>query len=334
MRSIPFSDIDETAEKTEQEGLLELKKRKLEQAAMRLEQKERHLKIQEEKTKLLEEKRRLEEIEKRRRRLKKVFSAFLKGIGTVAAVGTSIVGLLSYLRQEAQYSPEAARAYRGIINTLEQMLSSVRHGGSLAKRIFLGVFDKILFATKKLFEIAKGKFIKSKKIHDDRSKIIQHYIKRDISIKLGGKKRMRTDSSVYRFNKYDAAASNYVNRAIRIYDKRHNDIVGILAVSSLSKAVIIPILLSILKASAITGIGGAITGPLKENITDPIIKRIIGNLKLAASNKGADETYLQAIGKKVSEDMTKLLGILKKEKAFVANKLESSWNRIKGMFNK
>lgn len=317
-----------------EEELLKIKQQRIEQAAIRLEQKERHLKLQEEKVRLLEEKRRLEEIERRKRSLKKAFFAFLKGVGTIAAVGTSIMGLLSYLRQEAQYSQEAAVAYRSIIRILEEMLSAVRHGGRLTKIIFIKVFDKISSVTKSLWRQSQKRFFKTKASYEYKSKVMDRYIKKDAAIKLGIKNRLKLDSSVYSFNKYDEIASAYVNRSIRLYDRKYNDIIGMIAWPSLASKVLVPILIPMLKTAVIGGVAGAITGSLKSNVTDPIIKRIVNNIKLVAENKSQDETYIQAIGNKISEDMSKLLNILKKEKAYVSTKLESVWNRIKGLFKK
>lgn len=322
-----------------EEELLKLRQQRLEQAAIRLEQRERHIKLQEEKTRLLEEKRRAEEIEKRKQRLKKVFVAFLKGVGTVASVATAIVGLLSYLRQEAQYSPEAAMAYRGIINILEQMLSAIKHGGSIAKDAFLGMFNKLSKAVKYVLNAAKDRYLSIARVVKHDSNAIAKYIKKDVAIKLRAS-RLRTDSSFYRTNRYADSASNYVNRAIRVYDRRHGDLfpLAIPAGIALSKATIIPLLITILKTGVISGIAsgvaGAVKEPLKENITKPLCDRIINNIKLAAANKRADQTYLQAISEKISSDMNTLLNILKREKSFIATKLESAWNKVRGLFKK
>jgi hypothetical protein len=335
MKKLYHRHIDDEVSSTENE-LLKLRQQRLEQAALRLEQRERHIKLQEEKTRLLEEKRRVEEVERRKRKFKKVFFAFLKGVGSVAAVATSIVGLLSYLRHEAQYSPEAARAYRSIIMILEQMLSVVKHGGSLAKRAFIGVFDNLTKAVKFVWESAKKRFSKSAAKAKQDSAIIARYIKRDVAFKLGGR-RLRMDSSyAYISNRHADAASCYVNRAILIYDRKHKDLfpLAIPAGIAISKATIVPLLLGIAKAGAIAGVANAIKEPLKENITKPIIDRIVGNIKQAAANKSADQTYLQAIGEKISSDMNTLLNILKREKSFVASKLEAAWNKVKGLFKK
>lgn len=319
-----------------EDELLKLRQQRLEQAALRLEQRERHIKLQEEKTRLLEEKRHAEEIERRKKKFRKALILFIKGVGSVVAVGTSIVGLLSYLRQEAQYSPEAARAYRSIITILEQMLAVVKHGGSLAKRSFLEVADKLSKAVKYVWESAKQRFAKAAARANKDSAIIIKYIKKDAAIKCGSAKRMKMDSSIYSFNRYDAIASKYVNRAIRMYDRKYSDIfpLALPAAAMTIKTTVLPVLIPLLKAGVVTGIGGAISGTLKDNILNPILKRIIESLKAVAAYKGEDETYLQALGNKISADMEKLIGILKKEKAFVANKLEAIWNRIKGLFKK
>jgi hypothetical protein len=333
---LKYLDDEVGDELSQEEELLKLRQQRLEQAALRLEQRERHLKLQEEKTRLLEEKRRAEEVERRRLKLKKVFTAFIKGVGSVAAVASSIVALLSYLRQEAQCSTEAARAYRSIINILEQMLAAIKSGGNVSKRAFISVFDKLSEAVKYVWNNAKQRFVKSESliIHD--SAILVNCIRRDIAFKLGSKKLITDSSYIYLSNRYSDIASDYVDRALRICDRKYVDLfpLAIPAGITLTKATIVPLLLTILKAGAISGVAGAIKGPLMENITKPICTRIINNIKLAAANKKPDQSYLQAIGGKISSDMDTLIDILNREKSFIGSKLESAWNKVKGLFKK
>lgn len=337
-KHLKYNDDDVNDIINREEELLNLRQKRIEQAAIRLAQKEQHLKIQEEKIRLLEEKRRAEAIEKRNKRLKKIFLGFLKGVGSVASVVAAIVGLLSYLRQESQYSPEAAIAYRSIIRVLEQMLSAVQHGGSLAKSVFLKVFGKITSAAKYVYNLAKDRYEKSLQLVKRDSAITKRLIKRDVSLKLKGAKFV-TDS-YYKPNGRIDYASNCVNRAIKIYDKKHVDIfpLAIPAAVTVFKVTLLPVLIGILKTAAISGltagIAGAIKEPLKENIVDPIVKRIVNNIKQVTANRQPDQTYLEAVFGKISSDMETLINILKKEKSYLASKLEPVWNRIKKLFKR
>lgn len=315
-----------------------LKREQLVQAAMRLEQNERYLRLQEEKTRLLEEKRRAEEIERRKEKLRRIFSLYYlkKGAITAAKVAGAITALLMLLREASLSSPVAARAYRSIIRVLEQMLIAVQHGAPIAKDAFVRVFGKISGAVKSVYKFMAQKVAErmAKAKHD--SAIVRKCIRKDAFYKLGGRNFRMDASYAYTSNRYADTASNYVNRAIRVYDKRYGDIfpLAIPAGIAISKATIVPLLLTILKAGAIAGVAGAIKEPLKENITKPICDRIINNIKQAAANKNADQTYLQAIGEKISSDMNTLLNILKREKSFIASKLEAAWNKVKGLFKK
>lgn len=321
--------IDDEISSPENE-LLKLRQQRLEQAAIRLEQRERHIKLQEEKTRLLEEKRRAKEIERKNKKLKRMFFGFLKGVVAAGAVVTTIIGLISELGEAAQTSPVADRAYRSIMRILEQMLSAIKHGGSLAKRAFASVFDKISSVAKSLWDHAKQRFarVEANQVHD--SKIIARYIKKDVAIKLGATHRMRTDSSICSFSKREAIASKYVNRAIRLCDKKYNDIVGTVATVGFLHGTILPLLLAIAKGAAIAGLAKSISEPISKNITGPIINRIVNNIKLAAANKG-DKTYTEAILGKIKSDMNTLMSILSREKSYAAGKLESAWNRVSGM---
>ena len=141
---------------------------------------------------------------------------------------------------------------------------------------------------------------------------------------------MKFDSSLYSFNKYDAMASRYVNKAIRIHDKKYNDVVGTVATVGVLNGVILPLLLSIAKGAAIAGLAKSLSSPIEKNITGPLIKRIVDNIKHAAENKG-DATYTEAIFGKIKSDMNTLMNILSREKSFATDKLMSAWDRVKGM---
>ena len=151
-----------------------------------------------------------------------------------------------------------------------------------------------------------------------------------LAIKFGRIRRMKFDSSLYSFNKYDAMASRYVNKAIRIHDKKYNDVVGTVATVGVLNGVILPLLLSIAKGAAIAGLAKSLSSPIEKNITGPLIKRIVDNIKHAAENKG-DATYTEAIFGKIKSDMNTLMNILSREKSFATDKLMSAWDRVKGM---
>lgn len=315
-----------------------LKREQLVQAAMRLEQNERYLRLQEEKTRLLEEKRRAEEIERRKEKLRKIFSLYYlkKGAITAAKVAGAITALLMLLREASMSSPVAARAYNSIIRVLEQMLIAVQHGAPIAKDAFMSVFGKISKAVKSVYKFMAQKVSErvAKFKHD--SAIMTKCIRKDAFFKLGGRKFRMDASYAYASNRYYDRASVYVNKAIRLYDRKHKDLFPLaIPVAAVGfKATVLPILISILKTGAIAGISKGVATALSKTIFIPIIKRIIENLQDISKYKGSDETYTQALGKKISADMKKLIDILKKEKAFIATKLEVAWNKLKGLFNK
>lgn len=307
-----------------------LKREQLVQAAMRLEQNERYLRLQEEKTRLLEEKRRAEEIERKKEKLKKIFSLYYIKKGAIAAakVAGAITALLMLLREASLSSPVAARAYRSIIRVLEEMLIAVQHGAPIAKDKFLKVFGKLSGAVKSVYEFIVKKTSEriAKSKHD--SAIIRKCIRRDAFLKLGGHNFRMDSSYIYSSNRYCDKASAYVNRAIRVYDKKYSDLLPGVFIGAAK--LLIPLLIPILKAGVIKGIGDAVS----KTIIMPIINRVITNLQDIANYKGDDETYTQALGKKIKADMDKLIAILKKEKAFIASKLEAAWNKFKGLFGK
>jgi hypothetical protein len=137
--------------------------------------------------------------------------------------------------------------------------------------------------------------------------------------------------SCRRLNKKQAAyVRRLANRAIRIHDTRYNDIVGTAAFIIFFKTTILPILVGILKGAAIAGLGGAISGPLKEKVVNPILSRLISHGKLLIANKG-DQTYTETLIKGIKVDMGKLLAVLKKEGAYVGNKLSSAYQKIRGI---
>lgn len=117
-----------------------------------------------------------------------------------------------------------------------------------------------------------------------------------------GKKKKKTDSLSVIMRKNDA---NY----LRSCGIRHADSVLIASFASVA----IPVLLGILKAAAISGIAGAIAEPIKRRVTEPIINRIIGNLKEIIASKGNNETYTQTLWRGVKADFRKLADFLKSE---------------------
>lgn len=120
------------------------------------------------------------------------------------------------------------------------------------------------------------------------------------------------------------------DRAIRIHDRKHNDIVGLIAFKAILINTIIPALIPLLKTVAISAASGAVAGSLKEKIVNPLVERIIVRGRKLAAEKG-DSTYTQAIIKGIKEDLGRLIDVLKKEGAFVSSKLQGLFNKIRGI---
>lgn len=120
------------------------------------------------------------------------------------------------------------------------------------------------------------------------------------------------------------------DHAIRIHDRRYNDIIGLIAFKAILVKSILPVLIPLLKAAAVSGVGGAIAGGLKEKIVNPLLGRIINRAKQLNAEKG-DGTYTQALIKGIKEDMGRLIAVLKKEGAFVSSKIQGLFNKIRGV---
>lgn len=120
------------------------------------------------------------------------------------------------------------------------------------------------------------------------------------------------------------------DRAIRIHDRRYNDIIGLIAFKAVLMKSILPVLIPLLKAVAISAASGAIAGGLKEKFVNPLLNRIINRAKQLNAEKG-DGTYTQALIKGIKEDMGRLIGVLKKEGAFISSRIEGLFNKIRGV---
>lgn len=110
---------------------------------------------------------------------------------------------------------------------------------------------------------------------------------------------------------------------MKAYRIRHSDSVVIAGFASVA----IPVLLGILKAAAISGIAGAIAEPIKRRVTEPIINRIIGNLKEIIASKGSNETYTQTLWRGIKADLKKLADFLK-------NEASPFYSKVKALSNK
>lgn len=128
-------------------------------------------------------------------------------------------------------------------------------------------------------------------------------------------------------NKVEMIVDNKANQLIRRYDRKHNDLLGAAMFATAFKTLIIPLLLGLLKAGAIAGIAGS----LKENILNPLLRRLIGYGKSLVANKTADNTYTDAIISKIKADMTKLLAVLKREGSSIYSRLAAPFNKIKSL---
>lgn len=299
-----------------------LRRERLAQSAIRIEQKARHMRIQEEKTKLAEERKRAEEIEKRNRRLQKILTLYhvRKVMVSAAEIASALAAILGLLRIAAESSPVAASAYNGIIRGLEQALLVVKTGVSIPFKLIMGLLKNLSKAVGFVFR--KTSRFDSASVH--------RAIHKDFKNKINSAFGRRVDNSFYSRNRNNRLASKYVNLAIRMHDARYNDIVGTVATVGVLHGTIMPLLVAILKGAAIAGLAKSISEPLKKNVTEPIISRIVNNIKLAAANKG-DKTYTEAILGKIKSDMNTLTSILAREKSFAGDKVISAWDKIKGM---
>ena len=131
------------------------------------------------------------------------------------------------------------------------------------------------------------------------------------------KKTKRRSSGVIDISKIND--SNY----LRMRGIKHADSVIIAGFASVA----IPVLLGILKAAAISGIAGAIAEPIKRRVTEPIITRIIGNLKEIIASKGSNETYTQTLWRGVKDDLRKLAEFFKKEASPLYAKVKALSNK-------
>lgn len=297
------------------------RRERLAQSAIRIEQKAQHMRIQEEKIKQAKERKRAEEIERRNQKLQKVLTLYhLKKVMVSAAeIASALAAILGLLRIAAESSPVAASAYNGIIHGLENALLAVKAGVSIPFKLIMGLLKALSKAVKFVFRAGR---------HD--SAVIRDAIHKDIINKIKAAHGRRVDSSFYLTNRQNKIASRYVNRAIRIHDKKYNDVVGTIATVGVMQGTMMPLLLAIAKGAAIAGLAKSISKPIEQNITGPIIKRIVDNIKRAAENKG-DATYTEAIFGKIKSDMNTLMSILSREKSFAVDKLKSAWDRVKGM---
>jgi hypothetical protein len=159
-------------------------------------------------------------------------------------------------------------------------------------------------------------------------------VKREIQDTLylarhGKFRKQRQDSLPYRYTKGERLLARLLaDRAIRIHDRRYNDIVGFLAIKAA-----MPVLLPIFKSILIGGLTSAATATIKETVTKPIIGRLMERGKEIIANRG-DDGYIQSLLKGFKEDMTKLWPILQKEGGFLASKVMGIFSKIRGLFPK
>ena len=309
------------------------KAERLAQSRIRLEQKEHHLKIQEEKNRLRKEKLRQERIEKTIKTLKRLFIEYPlkagKALIVITAKIVSVAGTLFFLlREAAQFNPSAYALYNQIITTVSNLVEEAKNR-TLRENVG-AVFDKILSMVKSAFKRRNtdsfDRKLLNKAIKDERSALVFYA--------MGTLPPKSFNDSVRRHNipkTYRDKAIKIVSKKIRLHDKRYNDVVGTAIVATGLGAKILPLLLGLLKAGVIGGIAGAISAPLKENITQPMIKSLVDKIKEIIRTKDQDQTYTEALLKAFKLDFDNFLQILKKEKSWAYTQLSGQWQRLRGM---
>lgn len=111
------------------------------------------------------------------------------------------------------------------------------------------------------------------------------------------------------------------DRAIRIHDRKYNDIIGIVAFQA-GMALLIPLLKAALAST--------VADNIKQSVFNPLIQRIFDRFKMIKESKG-DGTYTEAIVNEIKSDMEKLLAALKKEGSYLFSKIQSLWQKIRGI---
>lgn len=318
------------------------KQERLAQSARRLEQKDLHMQIQQQKIELTKQKRAQEKREKLIRKIKKILSLYyvMKTVKVVSALVLALSGLLFALRQLANEDPNARELYFGLISKLDLLLQKIKKGMTVDKSEVENILNKALYAVR--LPLSKGKelFVKlMNKSHKDSNmfnkKILDRMILDEWHSRLTmayGKKypkhfadaKTKMNPSVYR--RYKREAMRRVDMAIVRHDKRYNDIVG----PSLAIVILKTVILPILKAGAIAGVGAAVSAPLKK-ATEPIIGGLIDNIKRVAKAKPEDQTYIEAICRDIKFQFEKLLAILKREGNYLYSKLMIPWQKVKAL---
>lgn len=143
-------------------------------------------------------------------------------------------------------------------------------------------------------------------------------------------KRYSDSQSVFLTKSQKRRVRLLADRAIRLHDRRYNDIVGFLAFKAILMKTVIPFLIPLLQKAVIAGVTGAISGGLKEKVINPLIQRIINRGKRLVENKG-DGTYTEALIEGIKADIGHLVEILKREGAFVSSKIQGLFNKIRGV---
>lgn len=73
---------------------------------------------------------------------------------------------------------------------------------------------------------------------------------------------------------------------------------------------------------------GAMTASVKEKVVDPLVDDCIAGFKDLAKDRGKNEAYTSAIWRNLKKKTKKLAQILKREKAPIANKIQSIANKV------
>lgn len=322
MRCLDLEDPNVTARKAE----------RLAQSRIRLEQQQRHIAVQEEKNRLREEKIRQEKIEKRIKLLKRLFIEYPLKVGVaavkIAAKIVTVAGsLFLLLREAAQFNPSAAYLYNEVITTITGLVERVKNR-TLRENVG-AIFDKMLSLVKSAFKRrtdSVNKALLNKAIRDEYSSLVFYAMNMKVP-------KSFTDSvKSHRIPKrYRDMANKIVSRRIRLHDKKYNDMVGTTVVAGGLAATILPILLGILKAGIIGGIASALSAPIKEKVTMPMVNNLVDHIKNIIKSKDKDEKYTEALIKQFKFDFENFLDLLRQEKSYIYPQLAARWQKIKGM---
>lgn len=112
------------------------------------------------------------------------------------------------------------------------------------------------------------------------------------------------------------------DKAIRMHDRRHNDFAGGAIAIGIIKLIILPLLTGI--------VTNAVVGSLREKIIDPVLDKTIAACKKLIG-VGPDTPIADVLFDSVISGIGTIIKFLRAEKSPAANKLQSAFDKIKGL---